>query len=181
MEIIKKITDKDIVGSEGMSQAKPKISSRAVLFDHDGKIALMHVKSKSAYSIPGGGVEEGETLVDGLMREILEETGCKCRVVEAIGCISENRSQHDFTHLNYYYLAEVEGEKGTPALTEKEKENGNEVMWFEPKEAERILSMQEPINYQFSFIQRRDIEILQYLNHSSSKAAKEYARMIVKE
>ncbi|NLC18092.1 MAG: NUDIX domain-containing protein [Clostridiales bacterium] len=32
-------------------------------------------EKKSAYTIPGGGVSDGESILEGLKREILEETG----------------------------------------------------------------------------------------------------------
>lgn len=44
MDIIKKITDEDIIGSTGSSNRPPKISARAILFDNTGKIALVYVK-----------------------------------------------------------------------------------------------------------------------------------------
>ena len=82
-----------------------------------------------------------------------------CEVLTEIGCISENRTQHDFIQLSYYYIARVIGEKGKTQYTQNELDNGSEVKWFLPKECERIIYNQEPINYQFSFIRQRDLEI----------------------
>lgn len=38
----------------------------------NGKIALMHVKTKSAYTFPGGGIELGESIEEGMRRELYE-------------------------------------------------------------------------------------------------------------
>jgi len=163
MIIIRKITDKDILGSDVISNSKPKISARAILLDDTSNIALMHVKKRKAYSIPGGGVELGEDLAGGLYREILEETGCKCMIVREIGGISENRARHDFTHDSYYYLAEVKGEKGLPQLTETEIQEKNEVVWFCFTDCMELIGRQKPVNYQFEFIKQRDLSVLNYL------------------
>ncbi|HEX8763369.1 MAG TPA: NUDIX hydrolase [Candidatus Saccharimonadales bacterium] len=51
----------------------------AFIFSSDGKVLLGHNKKGGVYQgmlvVPGGGIEEGETQVAALKREILEETG----------------------------------------------------------------------------------------------------------
>ena len=181
MEVIREVTDKDIIGLEEKSKRQPKISARAVLFDETGNIALMHVKKKYAYTFPGGGIEEKETITEGLLREILEETGCNCEILCKIGIISENRAQHDFTQISHYYLAYVVGNKGKANLTKSELENANEVIWLSPKECISTITNQVPINYQFSFIKERDLAIFNYLLNVESESRSIYERMIHNE
>lgn len=57
----------------------------------DGKIALMHRKDvlkrpemPEYYTIPGGGLEKGETEEEGVIREIKEEFGIKVKVVKKL-------------------------------------------------------------------------------------------------
>ena len=53
----------------------------------DGRALLIRRGSeplKGAWSIPGGMLEVGETLVEGVERELLEETGLTVRVIELI-------------------------------------------------------------------------------------------------
>lgn len=45
--------------------------------EKNGKIMLVYSEKDKNYSIPGGGLEKGEDIVDGLKREFLEETGYK--------------------------------------------------------------------------------------------------------
>ncbi len=166
MKLIREITDFDILGSNELSVSDPKISARAVLYDINGYVALMHVKKKQAYTIPGGGVEGKESLIEAMKREILEETGCNCEVVAEIGYISENRAQHDFTQISYYYLAKVIGSKGSPHFTLSETKNENEVVWVTSEQLKNLLIFQKPINYQFSFIKERDVSVLKYLSEN---------------
>ena len=57
-----------------------RVSARAIIFDGDYFYALFRRKIKDDkvheyYSIPGGGVEENETLEDTVKREVREEIG----------------------------------------------------------------------------------------------------------
>jgi hypothetical protein len=53
------LTDKDIIGSEKLSLAKPRIAVGIVLLDADKKIALSHIGIWDLHGLPGGGVDDG--------------------------------------------------------------------------------------------------------------------------
>lgn len=163
MKIIRKITDYDIIGQMDICAVKPKISVRAVLVDEASRIALVYVKSKNAYTIPGGGVEGKESLKEGLVREMYEETGCNFTLLGEIGIVYENRAQHNFTHINHYYLAQVIGEKKLPRFTASEIRNGCEIVWVNYIECYTAICEQVINDYQFKFIRERDKTVLQYL------------------
>ena len=76
MKNILVINDED-VGLETNKDAdyKPRTAARAVL-KKDGRIALLHVTKHNYYKLPGGGVDEGESIEQALERELLEEVGC---------------------------------------------------------------------------------------------------------
>jgi ADP-ribose pyrophosphatase YjhB (NUDIX family) len=54
-------------------------SAYAVIL-HEGKILLERMKSTGAYCLPGGGIELGERMEDGLKREVREETGVEIEI-----------------------------------------------------------------------------------------------------
>lgn len=55
----------------------------AVLYDKDFKVAI--VKNKNGFTtLPGGGVEIGETVLDTLVREMKEETNCDVLPAQAV-------------------------------------------------------------------------------------------------
>ena len=83
----------------------------------DGKIALMHRKDvlkrpemPEYYTIPGGGLEEGETLEQGTIREIKEEFGIDVKVVRKLYEMKSTK----FNQKEIFYLCEyVSGKFGT--------------------------------------------------------------------
>jgi 8-oxo-dGTP diphosphatase len=85
----------------------------------DGQVLLIRRGSeplKGAWSIPGGTLELGETLAEGVRRELHEETGLEVRVGELIEAFervfpdSDRRPRYHFVILDY--LCEAAG--GTP-------------------------------------------------------------------
>lgn len=58
----------------------------ATLFDdQDRALLVRQAYGQQAWTQPGGGLEDGETPVDGVLREILEETGCVAEVTAFVG------------------------------------------------------------------------------------------------
>lgn len=60
---------------------RERLTARVLLFDPQGRILLMkgrlpnRPKASASWFTVGGGVEEGESLVEAALREIVEETG----------------------------------------------------------------------------------------------------------
>ena len=49
---------------------------RAII-EQNGKLALIHKQQYDYYAFPGGGIEDGESYQDALIREVHEETGLR--------------------------------------------------------------------------------------------------------
>ena len=45
----------------------------------------MYAEKFGLYSLPGGGIDDGEDVLTALKREILEETGCTCGSIAELG------------------------------------------------------------------------------------------------
>ncbi len=58
---------------------KRRITVRAIAY-HGGKIFCQVLKNNKFWCTPGGGLDLGESLHDGLVREMIEETGVKVEV-----------------------------------------------------------------------------------------------------
>ncbi|MFD9892856.1 NUDIX hydrolase [Amycolatopsis sp. NPDC059027] len=56
--------------------------------DDEGRILMIRRTDNDLYSIPGGQLELGETLAETAIREVHEETGIECEVIDVIGLYS---------------------------------------------------------------------------------------------
>lgn len=104
MERICELNGKLLLGLEGMSAQPPRQTARAIVRNADGLYAVMYAGKFHLYSLPGGGMEDGEDPISALRREIYEETGCSCDHIEELGIVLENRAHQDFTSMSYYYI-----------------------------------------------------------------------------
>ena len=62
-----------------------KMGAFAVLRDGLGRVLFSHRRDVDLWNLPGGGVEEGETPWDAVVREVLEETGLQVCVHQLSG------------------------------------------------------------------------------------------------
>ena len=98
-------------------------------------MALLRSRVDGWYEIPGGGVEEGEGVKDGFLRECHEEVGCKVEIVKEIGRTLEVRYKKNMVNETFWYISKVVGEKGDPIFAEDEKECDFEIIWVSIEKA----------------------------------------------
>ena len=109
---------------EEISKFKLRQAARAVVFDRDGRVALLNVSKKNYHKLPGGGIEAGESVLDALKRECREEIGCEIEVMGEIGEIVEYLKMFNINQTSFCYMAKLVGEKGEPAFMPDEIEDG---------------------------------------------------------
>ena len=108
------------------------------------KVAMIHSTKYDYYKFPGGGIENGESPVEAMIRETREESGLIVRPdsVKEYGYVHRiQRSDMDETECfiqdNYYYLCETAGETGLQALYDYEAEEAFSLEYVEPDVAIR--------------------------------------------
>ncbi len=74
MTLIKKLIHPEVKDLNGNILVRKAV--RAIVLKGES-ILLLYTKRYNDYSFPGGGLDEGESLTTGLIRELKEETGAK--------------------------------------------------------------------------------------------------------
>ncbi len=140
MEVIKIIRETDVGESfPAPSGYEERMAARAVVFDADGNVTLLHVTKKGYHKLPGGGVEAGEDLEDALVRELREEIGCSVENLRELGIIEEYRNKFGQHQISHCFLADLSGEKGAPDFDLGEVADGFEPIWMSLEDATKTL------------------------------------------
>ncbi|MBI2233357.1 MAG: NUDIX domain-containing protein [Candidatus Aenigmarchaeota archaeon] len=154
MKLISEIKDEDIGFKAKKTKLKERTAARAVLLNKN-KVALLHVSKHGYHKLPGGGLEGSETVKQALVREILEETGCKIKIIADIGKIVEYRTYENTLQTSFCFLSEVVSE-GKPDFDQGEIDNGFGLEWVDIKSAIKLLEKEKPETYDGKFIVIRD-------------------------
>lgn len=159
MKQICELNDKLVLGLDGLSDKAPRLTARAIVRNWKGEYAVMYSAKFKLYSLPGGGVEDGEDVLTALHREIYEETGCTCDEVQELGAVYENRGSLDYTQVNYYFIVTTD-HIAENHLTETEQENHTEVHWYSFERMVTLINAQEFDRVQAKYLKMRDVAAL---------------------
>ncbi|MCL2372622.1 MAG: NUDIX hydrolase [Defluviitaleaceae bacterium] len=160
MEFLRRITDMQIFGTGGIAAIKPRDTVRVVLLDDSNRVAVLYIGAEDFYMLPGGGIDAGESPEQALAREVLEETGCRCKVTQELGVVEENSAAHEYREISYCYLAKVVGKNGEPSLTPEEQEEDTRLEWHPLPRAMELIKNQSVSLFDMKFCIQRDISIL---------------------
>ena len=128
-------------GIENLENVFPRPSVRGIII-RDGRVAMVESRKYHYWKFPGGGIEEGETLCDTLIREVREEAGLSVipESIREYGNVprrerSDKYENTLFLQDNYYFLCDVEDEKTTQDLDDYEREESFTLSFIEPGKA----------------------------------------------
>lgn len=136
-------------------------ASRGVLIK-DNRIALLNVTKNNYHKLPGGGIEKDESLEVAFKRELLEEAGSDCEILDQGGIVVEWRSQFKLLQISYVFLARVVGEVKQNKLEQSEIEEGFKLEWIPFEKIDEVVNNDKPSNYEGNFIKLRDKSIIDF-------------------
>jgi ADP-ribose pyrophosphatase YjhB (NUDIX family) len=116
-----------------VAYANPKPTASALVVDDAGRILLTRraiEPFKGDWDIPGGFLEEGEHPLDGIRRELREETGLDVEPLDFFGVFMDRYGGDSTAQstLNLLWTARVVGGEASPA------DDVDELGWFGPDE-----------------------------------------------
>lgn len=171
MKCIKILTDEDFgMTNLPVENSRERIAARGLVFNNENKIAILNKKFKNEYKLVGGGIENDEEPSIAFQREVLEETGCNINIDNCLGTIIEIKSHDNFKQTSYVYVAHITNDTKVFNFTEKEMDEGAQLLWLNIEDAMNLIkdfennliaSKYENV-YHSKFIVRRDYEILKY-------------------
>ncbi len=127
----------EIFGENREPTVKRTIEGCRGILIRGGMILLSYEKNIDQYLIPGGGLEDGESLRECCIRELAEETGV--RVEPHTHYLTLEEYYHEFFFKSHYFLCDHRGEV-EQNLTEAEKERGLEPRWVKFEDALKIFA-----------------------------------------
>ncbi len=117
-----------------------RLATRSIA-TYEEKILLMYTERYEDYSLPGGGLDLGEDRVEGMIRELREETGAQNIInIKPFGIYEEYRPwykpDYEIQHmLSYCYTCEIDKALGKSNLESYEIKNGMKASWVNIHEA----------------------------------------------
>lgn len=109
-------------------------AARIVLVDEDGMVPLVYASNNYVYQIAGGWIDEGESVLEALHREALEETGCEVEVLWEIWSVIDERPASvckfwkNLIQTSHCYYGKIT-KKWTINFTHEEKVQWYELVW----------------------------------------------------
>lgn len=122
-------------------QRSKRTTVRAII-ECDGKLAMIHKKKRDYYAFPGGGIEDGESYQEALIREVKEETGLSVipESIKEFGSVLRLNNSHRYENTifeqeNFYYKCKAYDFVEEQMLDDGEKEENFVLEFISPEDA----------------------------------------------
>ena len=117
-----------------------RLATRSIAIQGNS-ILLLYTARYEDYSLPGGGLDLDEDKVEGMIRELSEETGAQgIKNIKPFGVYEEYRPWHkpdyDVQHMiSYCFTCDINNELGRSKMESHEIKNGMKAKWINIHEA----------------------------------------------
>ena len=168
---IAEISDQDFGFTDLVEKSsETRFNTRILLTNEKDEICVIKSKKHGYTQIPGGGIEDDESILDGLRRETEEETGYLIDNIKPIGYVIEHRESAQNHHswnrcISYVFTATPSQDVGTKYMPD-EIEEGFTPIWVSLDdliEAKKQVFKDGAIDsYSGNFSNLRDLYLAEY-------------------
>jgi len=120
--------------------------AEGIVYNDEGKIALIKVGKYHYHVLPGGGIESNETPYEAFIREVREETGAQIKDIVGLGIIIEYMNERKLKRVTYCFSSSVDKLLGPPKFTKEEMEEEYQLQWVYPNQALHLIE-NDYVNY----------------------------------
>ena len=134
MKLLKTHYHPEITSLENKSIVK-RLATRSIAIQ-GANILLLYTERYEDYSLPGGGLDLRENQIEGMKRELIEETGaCNIQNIQPFGIYEEFRPWHQPDYdiqqmISYCYTCTINKELGECNYESYEIKNGMKAQWI---------------------------------------------------
>lgn len=144
MHYLTTLHDKDIFPRPMYSAPvhyEKRVTVKAIVKNEKGQYGFVTNTAHGFYLLAGGGAESSDNTQE-IKRECVEEIGYEVEVIREIARIDEFRDRDAMEYETICFLVVAKKKIFEDLRTEGEKKNGLSVVWFDDKEAQKILKGQ---------------------------------------
>lgn len=144
---------------------------RVFAYTPEGKLAFLRIVGNDAFGkrnhleTIGGGVENDESLEEALHREVMEETGYECEIVESLGIVVDHYNLINRETISNYFIVKLTNYVGNINRSEEENELMQGMEFLSEKEALEALKKYKKGTVN-ELVQRRDYYALKHYMHT---------------
>lgn len=159
------ILDKKDYKEDGTVFIRPSV--RGIII-RNNKVAMVYSQKYKYYKFPGGGINDGESHFETLLREVQEETGLIIDInsIKEYGLVirkQKGKIEDIFIQNNYYYMCDIKAEQGIQNLDDYELDEGFILKWVSIDEALSVNNIFYSDDEQMNEMVNRDSIILKML------------------
>jgi ADP-ribose pyrophosphatase YjhB (NUDIX family) len=112
------------------SHFTPFVGGHGAVIDDGGRVLLIRRADNGRWALPGGALAVGETPAEGVLREVLEETGIPCRAVALLGIFDSRWFRLESSHHLYIVSFLCQPLDGAAACPPSHANEILDVRWF---------------------------------------------------
>lgn len=144
-------------------------ATRAILFNDENKIAILHVANVGFHTLPGGGLKDTEDVKEALKREVLEETGYEIKEIKELGKIISYRNNDKVIQTDFGYTAKTFRKIQEPQYSKGEIKDGMTLEWCPLDTAIELLQKEKSSDYAKKYKIFRDLAFLEKVKNILEK------------